>query len=170
LFEDNPPSPGEPVVVPDEEPDKYQLIFQHWIERGNLTKSPKLTDEMKRRINGKLKDGYTVEDILKAITNYSRVIASPDHYWTHKWNLGLFLGREGGFPTFTDEADPLNNYRNREDRTTTKQPAVRRKEMGYREVCYQCGNIYDSTVHTECPMCVEKREWDAIRDQSLAMR
>lgn len=86
----------------------YIPIFEHWNSKG-IIKHRALTEKMKRAINGRLREGYSLEDILKAIDNYQLVLNDPAYYWSHRWTLQHFLQR--GLETFIDEANPLDNFR-----------------------------------------------------------
>lgn len=61
---------------------------------------------------------YELDAIVKAIENYATVLASPAHYWTHRYSAIDFLRRERATPGvehFVDEALPLENYRTKKD-------------------------------------------------------
>jgi hypothetical protein len=84
----------------------HTIVFEHW-NAQNIIVHRKLSDKDKQTINGALKD-YTQESILRAITNYSGVLQSPDHFFKFKWALRDFLQR--GLRKFANEADPWNNF------------------------------------------------------------
>jgi len=91
-----------------------RIVFEHWISHENLTQHRKMSDSMRSQII-KMGRVYPLEDLLKSIDNYSTVLASPEHYWTHRWGLDEFMGpRRGkarGVDLFLDERDPLEVYR-----------------------------------------------------------
>lgn len=104
----------------NEQENKYiHALFEHWVSTG-IYRHTKLTDRMKSAIRARLKV-YSFEDLKKAIDNYSKVYKSDMHYFNHKYPLADFM-REKDLEKFLDEADPLNNYRNRDYKT--KQQAV----------------------------------------------
>lgn len=73
--------------------DKYiYTIFQHWNSK-KIIKHRKLTDRQKRNINARLKEGYTPEEIMRAIDNYAMVLHGKEYYWTHRWSIQDFLLR-----------------------------------------------------------------------------
>jgi hypothetical protein len=86
-------------------------IFDSW-----LSCSPPLIahrasyfdDRLRRRIKGAI-ERYGPGDVAAAVANYAAVLASPDHYWSHRWPLGEFLQR--GLDKFVPEADPVTNFR-----------------------------------------------------------
>jgi len=92
------------------------LIFDHWNSQ-NIVVHRKLSDKDRRAINSALKD-CSSEEILKAISTYSSILKSSDHYFKHKWTLRDFLQR--GLPKFTDEADPFTNFKDTGSRTKIK--------------------------------------------------
>lgn len=69
---------------------------------------------------------YELDAVTKAISNYAEVVASPAHYWTHRYSAVDFLRRERATPgveKFVDEALPFENFRTKkdDDRDGTKQ-------------------------------------------------
>jgi hypothetical protein len=61
---------------------------------------------------------YELDAVTKAIENYARVLASPAHYWSHRYSAVDFLRRERATPgveKFVDEALPLENFRTKRD-------------------------------------------------------
>lgn len=84
-------------------------IFEFWNEQKIVTHR-KLNDQMKRHINARIKeDGYSEEELKKAISNYKQILDSDNYYWTHKWTLQEFM-KPGNVIRFMDEADPFTNY------------------------------------------------------------
>jgi len=94
----------------------YTRAFETWNENAPpLTKHMKLAGSFKnnveRAINGKLEEGFTEDDILKAIQNYADVISDQTkYYFSHKWPLDAFLRQRNALPNFVDAATPLTNY------------------------------------------------------------
>lgn len=71
----------------------------------------------------KVLNNYCLLEITEAIENYAIVRNSDDHYFSHLWTLKDFLNR--GFLNFIKTADPLNNYRIKNNgRKTTNNPSV----------------------------------------------
>jgi hypothetical protein len=61
---------------------------------------------------------YELAAIVKAVENYAQVLASPAHWWTHRYPAIDFLRRERATPgleKFVDEAMPFENFRQRRD-------------------------------------------------------
>lgn len=85
-------------------------LFDHYVSK-NIIKHRKLTDPMKRAMNARLKD-YSFEELKKAIDNYATVLHSDMHWFTHKYPLADFM-RDKDVRKFLDEADPLNNFKNK---------------------------------------------------------
>lgn len=83
-------------------------LFSFWNEQG-IIKHRKMNQQMKSHINARLQD-YSVEELKKAISNYSTILKSDDFYWTHKWSLQDFM-KPNNVTRFVDDADPLNNFK-----------------------------------------------------------
>ncbi len=86
----------------------FSKFFNSWNEL-KIVVHEKLSDAAKTKISAALKT-FTESDILKAFENYSTVLKSERHYFSHKWTLANFLSRAGGLSQFVDEADPLKNF------------------------------------------------------------
>lgn len=87
--------------------DNIYSIFELWNSQ-EIIQHRKLTDDIKRAINGKLKD-YSLEDIQQAIKNYTEILKGDEYYWTHTWTLKEFLTR--GLEKFGDIDIVRRNYR-----------------------------------------------------------
>lgn len=84
-----------------------QTIFEHW-NKQNIVQHRKLDDKTRRAIGGALA-AYSETEIVQAIDNYARVLASPEHYFKYKWTLRDFLGR--GLDKFMLKDVCWENYR-----------------------------------------------------------
>ncbi len=93
-----------PLINKDKETNKVNKeyirdIFDFWLSFDTLPKHRKLTDGMKRAINARLNDGYTVENIKEAIELYA---TSKVKFWIKfrddgcGWGLQDLLSRKGG--------------------------------------------------------------------------
>ncbi|HSH51901.1 MAG TPA: helix-turn-helix domain-containing protein [Bacteroidales bacterium] len=94
-------------------------LFSFWNEQG-IIKHRKMNQQMKSHINARLKD-YSVDELKKAISNYSTILKSDDYYWTHKWSLQDFM-KPNNVVRFVDDADPFNNFKS----SKSKNNATRR--------------------------------------------
>jgi len=56
---------------------------------------------------------YTPEEIKEAISNYSAVLESPDHFFSYRWGLAEFLTRKNSLDKFLTVNRPLENFRSR---------------------------------------------------------
>lgn len=83
-----------------------EVIFKHWNSKG-IIQHRRLTDKIKRAINGALKD-YKETEICQAIDNYTIILADEKYYWSHKWTLKEFLER--GIEKFLDFETAAQNY------------------------------------------------------------
>ena len=88
------------------------IVFEYW-NSFNIIIHKQLTDKVKRAINGRLKEKWTVEEISQSIKNYATILKSPEYYWTYKWTLVDFLSR--GIDKFKDWDVASNNYRKDKD-------------------------------------------------------
>lgn len=110
-----------PVIQSESESEsKYtysepEEIFQCW-NSHSIIEHKKLTDKMKTAINGALKD-YAVDDIKKAISNYSEILSGDEYYFSYKWTLTDFLKR--GLEKFMDLETARGNYATDKPKTNT---------------------------------------------------
>ncbi len=97
---EEPSEPNCEVLTPQE------AVFSHWNSKG-IIQHRKLTDKLKRAINGAIRD-YTQDEICTAVDNYAVILADDKYYWTHKWTLKEFLER--GIDKFLDFDIAAQNY------------------------------------------------------------
>jgi len=93
-----------------------QSIFEHWNGK-KILQHRKITDKLKRSINGALKD-YSQEEICTAIDNYATILTDDKYYWTYKWGLHEFLQR--GLDKFLNFEIASKNYAN--DKNSITEP------------------------------------------------
>jgi Domain of unknown function (DUF4373) len=86
---------------------EIDTVFQHYLSK-NIVNHQKITEPMKSAVRGRLKD-YSLEQILKAIDNYSTVLDGDEYYFSHKYPLADLM-RDKDLRKFLDESDPLNNF------------------------------------------------------------
>lgn len=103
--------------------ESAEIIFKYW-NRHKIVKHRVLTDRIRRKIGGQLKD-YTLSEICRSIANYSEVLAGDGYYWTYCWTLHDFLMR--GLEKFMTEANPFENFKANYP-VTKKKPRVDNKE------------------------------------------
>lgn len=87
--------------------DIYSRIFEVWNSQ-RIIRHRTLTDKMKRKINGLLRDKYTEEEIICSIRNYGEIAHGGGYYFKYKWTLPDFLQR--GFEKFLDLEIAKLNY------------------------------------------------------------
>ena len=87
--------------------DIYTL-FNYWNEK-EIIKHRKRNQAMESHINARLQE-YSVDELKKAIDNYSLILNSNDYYWSHKWSLQDLM-KPNNVIRFVDEADPFNNFK-----------------------------------------------------------
>ncbi len=81
-------------------------VFDHWNSK-EIISHKNLTDKIKRKINGCLKE-HSAKEILRSIDNYKLIIESDEYYFDHKWILKDFLQR--GLEKFMNLETAKNNY------------------------------------------------------------
>lgn len=87
--------------------DTANRIFDHWNSQ-DIVKHEKLTNAISRKIQAKIKD-YSIEKIIRSISNYNVVLKDPDCFWTFKWTLVDFLQK--GIDKFMDIEIAKVNYK-----------------------------------------------------------
>jgi|GEM_PF-454571 len=120
----NPTQPAQNTKADTTTPQ--ELIFRHWNSK-NIIQHRKLTDKIKRAINGALQD-YSEEEICQAIDNYATILADDRYYWSYKWGLREFLMR--GLDKFLDFDIAAQNYRKDEHQ---QKPSKQTNKWGLRE-------------------------------------
>jgi hypothetical protein len=68
-----------------------RYLFGFW-NNQKIVVHPELTGEICQAIEKKLQD-FSVEQICKAISNYSEILKSPDYRFNHPWTLEDFLNK-----------------------------------------------------------------------------
>ena len=97
------------------------ILFDYWNEK-EIIKHRKKTQAMESHINARLQE-YSVDELKKAIDNYSLVLKSNDYYWTHKWTLQDFM-KPSNVIRFVDDADPLNNFKSNKKEKINKKGGI----------------------------------------------
>jgi len=90
-------------------------IFDAWnstSEDANLTRHSKLSPKIKTKIRSAVREGYTPEQIIKAINNYAEIMCDPvKYYFDYHWELVEFLVR--GLAKFSSANYKTNHLRNK---------------------------------------------------------
>ncbi len=121
----------------------YTRIFDFWNSQG-IIRHRSLSDKVKRAINGRLREGYTVEEITEAIQNYSTILKGEEFFWWYRWTLWEFLQR--GLDRFTNEARPLENFR--------RDKPTRCRNI---DLPYPRSKMAEDTLRScGCPACLEE--------------
>lgn len=91
--------------------ENIQRIVAYWNSFG-VVEHKKITPGMENQIERNL-DIYTVEEIYKAIENYSKIYKSKLTWWEHKWTLEEFLKRQNGVSVFLykTEVDYIDKFK-----------------------------------------------------------
>lgn len=121
----------------------YDLLDE-WNNQLNTQTHKKTTIERnikKRRLNTYLSgciEDYGVDEIKRAISNYSHILGSEIHYWTHSWGFIEFMER--GLDKFIDSANPLDVYRDK--KVKTKEPEMSLEDR-IKKNEEELGNIFE---------------------------
>ena len=83
-------------------------LFNHWNEKG-IIRHRSMNQAMQSHMNARLED-YSIDELKKAIDNYSIILQSDNYYWTHKWSLQDFM-KPNNVARFVDESEPLSNFK-----------------------------------------------------------
>jgi hypothetical protein len=91
--------------------ENIQRIVAYWNSFG-IVEHKKVTPGMENQIERNL-DIYTIEEIYKAIENYSNIYKSKLTWWDHKWTLEEFLKRQNGVSVFLykTEVDYIDKFK-----------------------------------------------------------
>lgn len=119
-----PVSESVPIPVPV---STYIVVFDLWNHHCIVTHK-KLTDKIKGKINARLDEGHTLEDILTAIDNYAEILLGQEYFFKYKWPLDDFLHR--GFEKFKDLEIAKSNYRRKSNDFGKSKPAALESEAG----------------------------------------
>ncbi|MBE2973392.1 replication protein [Priestia megaterium] len=83
----------------------YTSLFEHWNSKKIIVHRL-LNQKRRSAIRARLNEGYTVKDMHKAISNYSDVLKSEQHYYTYKFNLEDFI-KPKNMDRFLDVNNPF---------------------------------------------------------------
>lgn len=113
-------------------------LFEFWNEQG-IIKHRKLNQQMKRHANARLKE-YSLDELKKAIFNYSKILNSDGYYWTHKWTFNDFM-KPANVVRFLDEADPFNNFATNKTKKqrVTKRPEKTKEQLEHEKLLKEMG-------------------------------
>ena len=81
----------------EEKKEKLREVFDHWVRQESTVSHRKFKDSHKSAINARLDDGFTVDEIKEAISNYDKANRAKNSYWNYDaWSLKQFLSRDSG--------------------------------------------------------------------------
>jgi hypothetical protein len=89
------------------------IVGNHWNSKGIIQHGPATIQNCMAAFKRNLlspfgKGDYWVDEICRAICNYSEVLHGNQYFWNHKWTLKEFLTR--GVDRFVNGAKPLENF------------------------------------------------------------
>lgn len=88
--------------------EDIQTLFKFYMKQ-NLYNHKKLTDPMVSAVKGRLKDGFTLNELCQAIKNYAVVYHSKDHFFDTKYTFDKIMRRKD-VQQFVDEGEPLKSF------------------------------------------------------------
>lgn len=122
-------------------------IYEYWNEK-KITVHRELNQTRKSKINPRLAN-YSVDEIKKAIDNYSYILNNEEYYYTHKFKLERFMDT-GVLDNFLDENNPFENYKKTDklSKSQTNKDNIEqiRRELGHSE---QRRSVEDVTADTK---------------------
>ncbi len=110
----------EDWIMEDLSKEKYTAIFNHWNRQG-ITNHRKITPDMNKEIDKALKQ-YTLENILDAISRYSKIYHDKDYFFSYNWTLINFLKQKNALPDFLDDGQKWLSYKNATATKETEKP------------------------------------------------
>jgi hypothetical protein len=72
-------------------------VLTHWLSHKCLVQHRGVSKSMVSKTNKALSEGFSLEDIFKAIDLYALAISNPKYLTSYMWTLSEFLQREAGF-------------------------------------------------------------------------
>lgn len=115
----------------------YTEILEHWNSKG-IIKHNKLTDKMKRAINGKMDEGHKVVDVVNAIDHYAEILEGKEYFFNYRWTLQDFIQR--GFDKFLDLEIAKGNYKKGGQLNGEYQNPNRAEKGKYSDIRYEGDN------------------------------
>lgn len=111
---------GQDLLFDDAEPRepeeaKADRVFAAWRSCSNLIRHRTLTDEWRSRIHARIRDGYSVGELVQAVRNLDRVIGSDEYFWSYdRWTIGQFMV-PGNIDRFLSDLDAFRRQRTRSE-------------------------------------------------------
>lgn len=98
----------------DKEKDKtancIRNLFNHYLSK-DIIKHQKITNAMRTAANARLRD-YSYEQLVQAINNYAIVYQGSEYWFNTKYGFADLM-RDKDIRKFINDADPLNNFKNK---------------------------------------------------------
>lgn len=101
-------------ITEKEEKNIYSELLSHWNQQ-KITVHRALTEDMKKVIDITLK-AYSQEEVMQAISRYSKIYHDKDYYFKYTWTLISFLKQKNALPDFMEEGQKWIAYK----KATTK--------------------------------------------------
>lgn len=99
--------PSDPKAPAEDKPDIHLTILNAWNSHGIIAHKA-VDDKIVKKVDARIKEGYSVEKIIECISNYAAIINGNDYWFTYRWTLWDFLQR--GFEKFKDFEIAKANY------------------------------------------------------------
>jgi hypothetical protein len=101
-----------------ENPNGFSHLVDHWLAQPppfvKHKRDTLLADAATRKLVERAIQENGYDDVIEAVSNYSYVLHSENHWPTHQWSMHSFFKQRNALPMFLPEADPVSNYRNRQ--------------------------------------------------------
>ncbi|QDZ80164.1 replication protein [Priestia megaterium] len=126
-------NPPQQIKDKDNNKEKvYISLFRHWNSKKIIVHRS-LSQKRKSAIKARLNEGYTREDIFKAISNYSDILESDQHYYTYKFNLEDFINPKN-MDRFLDINNPFSSLKKNEYLKEENNETFNEKDKQYDEL------------------------------------
>ena len=96
-------------IIDKEEKNIYLELLLHWNQQ-KITVHRTLTEDMKKTIDTTLK-AYSQEEVMQAISRYSKIYHDKNYYFKHAWTLVNYLKRKNALPDFMEEGQKWIAYK-----------------------------------------------------------
>jgi len=112
----------EDWIMSDTAKEKYDTIFNHWNQQG-ITPHRKLTADTTKVIDKVLKV-YALEEVLDAISRYSKIYHDKNYFFKYNWTLINFLKQQNALPEFMEDGQKWIAYKTAITQTESPKPKV----------------------------------------------
>lgn len=76
--------------------ERIKEVYEFWVDSKAGVQHRSLKEPHRKAVNARLEDGFSVDELKKAIENLAVARNSDKYYWSHKWTLKEFMSRQQG--------------------------------------------------------------------------